>query len=341
MDKYSQIKILNIFTGDRYQGLSRETFYNVTENGAYNTLTDFSVNFPNALRINHKYDIYINNFTAMCTNSSNSNYSITSSNSGKLGFSTADPTGENFTAITLTQNSYEIPMTSIENGDTFSNGKSILDEVEDKAPSQAASPFITFNGRSSAGAENITLPLTNKFTFQFSTAAYVRTNGNTEDDKEIASYFGMNYYSVGGYWFIGTGSTPAISTNVITAQNKTQPVVDSNEQYFILEISDNNNLLNIKSKSNVSSLEGKIIIPNDAPTGSYAKNHIFKNKKINYIGEISKCKIDRLDFTLTMPDGTSSIFAHTGTTTFSERNSAFIQLIFVPKGFDIDINNIF
>ena len=341
MSRFSQIKILNIFTGDRYQGLSRYTFYNVTENSNYNTLTDFSVNFPNALRLNHNYDIYINNFTAMCTNSSNSNYKITSSNASKLGFSTANPTSENFTAITLTENDYEIPMTTIENGDTFSNANSILDEVEAKAPAQAATTFVTFNGRSSAGSENITLPLTNKFTFKFSTAAYIRTNGNTEDDQEIASYFGMDYYSTGNYWYIGTTTTPAISTDKITAQNKTKPVLDSDEQFFILEITDDENQINIKSKSNRAELEGKIIIPNDAPTGSYAKNHVFKNNKLNYIGEIDKCKINDLHFKLTAADGSSSIFAHTGTTTFSERNSVLIQLIFVPKNMDIDNVNFF
>jgi len=341
MNKFSQIRILNVFTGDRYNGLSRETFYNLTENSSNNTLTDFNVNFPNALRLYENCDVYINNFTAMCTNSCNSNYEITTANKSKLGYSTVNPTSENFTAITLTEENYEVPMTAIQNGESYSHANSILDHVEDSKPAQADTPFIKFNGRSKAGAETITIPLTNKFSFKFSTAAYVRTNGNTSEDKEIASYFGMKYYSTGDYWFIGSGSSPSISTSEITAPNKTFPILDSNEQYFILSIEDNNNQLNIKSKSNNIDLEGKILIPNSAPVGSYAKNNEFLYSRPIYIGEMTKCTINDLHFKLTMADGSSSIFAHTGTNAFSERNSILIQLLFVPKGMDLIQSNLF
>ena len=109
----------------------------------------------------------------------------------------------------------------------------------------------------------------------------------------------------------------------------------------LCSIEDNNNQLNIKSKSNNIDLEGKILIPNSAPVGSYAKNNEFLYSRPIYIGEMTKCTINDLHFKLTMADGSSSIFAHTGTNAFSERNSILIQLLFVPKGMDLIQSNLF
>ena len=246
--------------------------------------------------------------------------------------------------------------------------KNPLDEADNIKFTIIGSDAVMFNNVPT-GCEQETeynYPWTNKFSFRGWTqtngtgGVFFRTNGNTEYDKQIARYLGMKYYSTGGYWFIGNADTPAISTSSVTAPNDTLPDILPGSQYFLLNIEDSRGLLKTKSYSNIQSTNaeysgifrtkghsiggnGSILIPNEVPVGYNPGNHSFKSSKKIYIGEIGKTKIDQLNIKLTCAPGNKdpSIFIASGGSAFSERNNMSMQLLFVPKGMDIENSNLF
>jgi len=231
---------------------------------------------------------------------------------------------------------------------------------------------VKYNGACTAASPDAyNMPWTNKFSFRGwkqpdgSEGVFYRTNGNTEYDKQIARYVGMKYYSTGGYWFIGAGvgaaaDIPAVSTSSVIAPNDTLPDILPGSQYFLLNIEDSRGLLKTKSYSNIRATnseysgifrtkghsidgDGSILIPNDVPIGYNPGNHSFTSNKAIYVGEIGKTKIDKLNIKLTCAPGNKdpSIFIASGGSAFTERNNIFMQLLFVPKGMDIENSNIF
>jgi len=238
-------------------------------------------------------------------------------------------------------------------GDTITVAHSELSNIDPYSAVTNVDVDITFNVATVAGA------------YSNDSGVFFRTRGNTVYDKQIARYLGMKYYSgasdpAAPYWFIGNASTPAVSNSSVAAPNDTLPDILPGSQYFLLNIEDSNGLLKTKSYSNIQSTtaeysggvrtkghsiggDGAILIPNDVSIGYTPGNHSFKSSKKIYVGEIGKTTIKKLHIKLTCAPGNKdpSIFIASGGSVFSERNNIFMQLLFVPKGMDIENSNLF